>query len=112
MRQVLKDSPLDFDLATISCRPEQKGTCWQECKCSDSGECSYQDSCTAFTCDEKEARQKGSQPECVVDNCEQVSSTASESYTPLHLQKALSCFVTLHNLAKYLVSLPIPCNLV
>ena len=54
------------------CRPEQRGTCWQECECAGAGGCHFQDSCAEFTCDSLQLRRKGGSSECVQDECTSV----------------------------------------
>lgn len=51
------------------CRPEKRGTCWQECVCDYSANCRFQEGCADFTCDSARLRRKGQTDECVQDQC-------------------------------------------
>lgn len=50
-------------------RPDQHGTCWQECRCAGNGtDCAFSDSCAGFSCQEG-WRRRATQDECVQDEC-------------------------------------------
>lgn len=59
-------------------RPDQHGTCWQECRCAGNGtDCAFSDSCAGFSCQEG-WRRRATQDECVQDECVKVREGGRE----------------------------------
>jgi hypothetical protein len=59
-------------------RPDQHGTCWQQCECkSNATDCSFGTACADFTC-QPGLRRQGSQDSCVRDNCTKDDFTADQ----------------------------------
>ncbi|GAB4820407.1 hypothetical protein N2152v2_007453 [Parachlorella kessleri] len=70
-------------------RPDQRGTCWQQCSCDAAGkECSFGEDCADFTCDaaaegQLPLRRKNNESACVQDQCRKDEWVQTKTYVCL-----------------------------